>query len=477
MSETELKDLLKKRSVIKGKVTVFKNKYVEFESKTDITSSQVNELALRLGRFEIVFNNFDDLREKIESITSDSEQLKENIQIENDFFDLINCAQEFIDMHKQRFTDADDGSVSSRNSNQQINIKLPQIKLPSFDGNYGKWLEFRDTFTSIVHNNSSLNEINKFYYLRTSLEGSAALVIKSLEISAANYAVAWSLLCDRYDNKRQLVHNHLQSLFRIEALTRESDKCLRNLIDNVTKNLRALESLGEKVDCWDTLIVFLCSSKLDPITLRKWEEKRNSLEDSPKLSEFTDFLRSRADILESLARSGSNFERPEKQPQKKLDKSQKTFVAAASHPTTTSSPQSSCLICKGHFLIGRALTSLPAPNLEEAKPSQLHRYARMEQVRQHFWARWSQEYVSLLQQRTKWRSRQPNLQPGQLVLVKQPHGPPLTWPLGRIEKLHKGSDGLCRVVDVRTRKGLVRRGISCICPLLTDGEDTDEQHC
>ncbi|XP_048005484.1 uncharacterized protein LOC125241178 [Leguminivora glycinivorella] len=87
----------------------------------------------------------------------------------------------------------------------------------------------------------------------------------------------------------------------------------------------------------------------------------------------------------------------------------------------------------GHFLIGRPLTSLPAPNLEEAKPSQLHRYALMEQVRQHFWARWSHEYVSLLQQRTRWRSRQPNLELGQLVLVKQPHGPPLTWPLGRIE--------------------------------------------
>lgn len=143
----------------------------------------------------------------------------------------------------------------------------------------------------------------------------------------------------------------------------------------------------------------------------------------------------------------------------------------------SSDPHDLSPLSPGHFLIGRALTSLPAPNLEEAKPSQLHRYARMEQVRQHFWARWSQEYVSLLQQRTKWRSRQPNLQPGQLVLVKQPHGPPLTWPLGRIEKLHKGSDGLCRVVDVRTRKGLVRRGISCICPLLTDGEDTDEQHC
>jgi hypothetical protein len=134
----------------------------------------------------------------------------------------------------------------------------------------------------------------------------------------------------------------------------------------------------------------------------------------------------------------------------------------------SSDPHDLSPLSPGHFLIGRPLTSLPAPNLEEANSNQLHRYAKIEQVRQHFWARWSREYVAQLQQRTKWRVQQHSLQPGQLVLVKQAHGPPLTWPLGRIVQLHKGSDGLCRVVDVRTQKGIVRRGISCICPLLDE---------
>ncbi|XP_073952157.1 uncharacterized protein [Choristoneura fumiferana] len=349
MADTELKELIKKRSAIKGKVTVFRNKFYEFKNKTQILPSQVNELALRLAKFENVFNNFDTLRDRIDTLTvdSDGEQLiLENVEIENDFFDLINCAQEFIESHKQRFTDAEDKSICSQ-LGPQINVKLPQIQLPTFDGNYSKWLEFRDTYLSIVHNNGSLNEINKFHYLRTSLEGSAAIVIKSLEISAANYAVAWKLLCDRYDNKRQLIHNHLQALFHMESLTRESDKALRHLIDHVAKNLRALESLGEQVDGWDTLIVFLGSSKLDPITLRKWEEKRNSLEALPKLTDFTDFLRSRADVLESLSRSNSHSDKSEKITQKRLGTAQKSFVASASNTTPTNLPQSCCLICKG----------------------------------------------------------------------------------------------------------------------------------
>ncbi|KAL7052710.1 hypothetical protein ACKWTF_004978 [Chironomus riparius] len=30
-------------------------------------------------------------------------------------------------------------------------VKLPEIKLPEFDGSFDKWLTFRDTFVSLVH--------------------------------------------------------------------------------------------------------------------------------------------------------------------------------------------------------------------------------------------------------------------------------------------------------------------------------------
>lgn len=46
-------------------------------------------------------------------------------------------------------------------ANQPINaiqpnkMRLPTIEIPKFDGTWEKWLPFRDTFTSMIHDNAS----------------------------------------------------------------------------------------------------------------------------------------------------------------------------------------------------------------------------------------------------------------------------------------------------------------------------------
>lgn len=121
-----------------------------------------------------------------------------------------------------------------------------------------------------------------------------------------------------------------------------------------------------------------------------------------------------------------------------------------------------------HFLIGRSLMSVPHPQVTDANIKLLPRYQRVEQIRQHFWNRFSNEYLSLLQQKTKWhRSSPEQLMEGTLVLVKDRTMPPLLWPLGRIIKVHPGTDGITRVVDVLTKKGTIQRAYNNICPLPT----------
>ncbi|CAI6363317.1 unnamed protein product [Macrosiphum euphorbiae] len=51
-----------------------------------------------------------------------------------------------------------------------------------------------------------------------------------------------------------------------------------------------------------------------------------------------------------------------------------------------------------------------------------------------------------------------------LVLIKEPTAP-LHWHLGRIVKLHPGSDGVSRVATVRTATGLLTRPAVKLCPL------------
>ncbi|XP_059045698.1 uncharacterized protein LOC131841400 [Achroia grisella] len=118
-----------------------------------------------------------------------------------------------------------------------------------------------------------------------------------------------------------------------------------------------------------------------------------------------------------------------------------------------------------HFLVGRPLTAPPCSDVQDFTPSNLTRYQRVEQIRQHFWTRWSKEYISEMQIRNKWKTRQADLKPNTLVLIKDDHLPSLKWRLGRIISTLPGKDGVSRVADIRTETGIVRRAFSKICPL------------
>ena len=69
-----------------------------------------------------------------------------------------------------------------------------------------------------------------------------------------------------------------------------------------------------------------------------------------------------------------------------------------------------------------------------------------------FWKRWMREYLSLLQSRTKWATRQRNLREGDVVLLVDKQTPRDQWPLGLVVKAICGEDGLVRRVLVRTAK-------------------------
>ncbi|XP_018398194.1 PREDICTED: uncharacterized protein LOC108776159 [Cyphomyrmex costatus] len=109
----------------------------------------------------------------------------------------------------------------------------------------------------------------------------------------------------------------------------------------------------------------------------------------------------------------------------------------------------------GHFLIGTALNSFPHPDLANVNENRLIRWQSVEQARQHFWRRWSQKYLHILQERSKWRTNKGDqLKPNQMVLLKQPNLAPLQWLLGRVEEVHPGTDGNVRTTTIRTAKSL-----------------------
>ncbi|UYV61914.1 hypothetical protein LAZ67_1007049 [Cordylochernes scorpioides] len=51
----------------------------------------------------------------------------------------------------------------------------------------------------------------------------------------------------------------------------------------------------------------------------------------------------------------------------------------------------------------------------------------------------------------------PDVATGSLVLIREEHVPPAKWMMGRVVKVHRGKDGLVRVVSIRTRTGILKR--------------------
>lgn len=142
-----------------------------------------------------------------------------------------------------------------------------------------------------------------------------------------------------------------------------------------------------------------------------------------------------------------------------------------SRPITplSSDPNDLTYLTPGHFLVGTALNSFPCNDLSDINENRLVRWQRIEQIRQHFWHRWSNEYLSSLQEKTKWkRNTGIQLSLDRLVLIKQQGLAPLQWTLGRVLDIHPGTDDVARVATIRTAKGTFIRPLAKLAILPID---------
>lgn len=58
-------------------------------------------------------------------------------------------------------------------------VRLPKLDLPSFSGKYEEWFPFFDSFTSIIHSNESISDVQKLQYLKGCLKDEASTVVRN----------------------------------------------------------------------------------------------------------------------------------------------------------------------------------------------------------------------------------------------------------------------------------------------------------
>lgn len=340
----KIADLKKKRRGLKAALTRNRN-YLKGVVKNDIDQKIIIELNCRLEKVEPLFEIFNSIQLEIDYLAPDSleDEEIEHDDFERQYFDFIAEVKKIIIDNKKGFFFSGDKVLNSMpqsniTGNQQVDnetnktvpsssqaavtdhsqvnniidnvitsslesqsIKLPIIKLPVFKGEYEKWLEFRDAFKALVHSNNNLSEIQKYYYLKSSLEAEASEVIQNMEVSADNYVVAWNLLEERFENKKLIIHNHVKSIFDFPQLYKESHIELRKLFDNVTRHLRSLKTIGEPTEFWDTLLIHIIINKFDSTTRRDWESYDKIGENQiSTMKDLNKFLKNKCELLEKL---------------------------------------------------------------------------------------------------------------------------------------------------------------------------------
>ena len=124
------------------------------------------------------------------------------------------------------------------------------------------------------------------------------------------------------------------------------------------------------------------------------------------------------------------------------------------------------VLTPGHFLVGKPLEALPDPSLSYRSVSLLRRWHLCQSLVRHFWKRWSSKYVATLCRYTKWHQPKRNLPVGDIVVLQEDNVIPATWPLARVVEVHPGSDGLVRVVTIRTSAGVYKRPVTKLAVLL-----------
>ena len=70
-----------------------------------------------------------------------------------------------------------------------------------------EWTPFWDSYSSSIHENPNLSDIDKFNDLHSLLEKSAAEAISGLKITSANYQEAIDILDKRFGNQQQIVNS------------------------------------------------------------------------------------------------------------------------------------------------------------------------------------------------------------------------------------------------------------------------------
>ncbi|XP_050682068.1 uncharacterized protein LOC126977342 [Leptidea sinapis] len=296
------------------------------------------------------------------SIDAETLQTDYNLVLEENFERTEEYYLELITWLKDKLYELKEEKYEGLNSETSLEVskmrpKLPPISIPQFSGDYSQWMSFRDLFRSLIHNDDRLTKIEKHHYLKSSLSGEAEQLLKHYSLTEANYDDAWKKLNERYENKRMIVNNILSRFLSQKALTTESAKGIKDLLDTSSQCLTSLTNL--KVDSWNSIVVHILVSKLDIESHKLWEQSLENSTSIPTYEDLISFLEKRFRTMEMV-----NISQP---PQRHTPKTVQQSPRATTAKSFATEVENTCTFCsQNHYICHcKGFASLPVPERQD----------------------------------------------------------------------------------------------------------------
>lgn len=245
---------------------------------------------------------------------------------ENEYINAEQIYEDTVDALENRIINTPVISETSK-----PHITLPKIQIPFFDGEYENWPSFYDLFQKVLHENSSLSDIEKMQYLKTHIRGEPSKLIQHLQISEANYETAWNLLQKRYQNSRLLLSKLIDKILDLPSIQYESSDKIKQLHDVTSECLEAINNLGIPTSSWGPLVSRIIARKWDADTNKLYEQSITDPHEMQDFETMMGFLQRRFQSLEAIA------EAKQKTNSKNQSANTSTWQSSNNSPSTDSS--------------------------------------------------------------------------------------------------------------------------------------------
>ena len=271
-------------------------------------SPDVTRVEEKLESITTRLHKAEDLQMEIEKLLSDDSDVRKEVDAQGPWFDMVTDRIHVLKLwlkEKQKQNTSEKPEKfepimpEPKPTSCTPKMKLPKTDLRKFSGEVLDWPEFWDIFRVSIHDNPEIPAVQKFVYLKSLLTDEAAGYVANIKTEEANYEVAVERLKSRY-GKDEVQRNRLMSKLADMKSLDQSNKAMRDAVDELCATVRALEVQGVTTEQYGALLMPLIESKLPRDWRLEWaREKAGLAKEEAGLSKMLKFLERELDIRES----------------------------------------------------------------------------------------------------------------------------------------------------------------------------------